>query len=159
MKKILIILLMGFILIQFFRIDTENPPVNEGMDFLTIKNTPESTANLIRNGCYDCHSNETKYPWYTNIQPVAWFLKSHIDEGRKKLNFSTFATYEPKRQAHKLYEAVEMVESGEMPLDSYILGHPEAQFTPDQKAQVLKYFNSVETDIRTENGLSPEEIK
>src|SRR5690606_40665170 len=84
MKKVLVVLLVAFIIIQFFPIDRENPPINKGMDFLTIKNTPESTAALIRNGCYDCHSNETKYPWYTNIQPVAWFLKSHIDEGRKK---------------------------------------------------------------------------
>ncbi|MBW8359536.1 MAG: heme-binding domain-containing protein [Weeksellaceae bacterium] len=159
MKKILVVLLVAFILIQFFRIDRTNPPVNQGMDFLTIKNTPQNTANLIRNGCYDCHSNETKYPWYTNIQPIAWFLKSHIDEGRKKLNFSTFATYEPKRQAHKLYEAVEMVETGEMPLESYILGHPEAKFTTAQRDEIVRYFKSVESDIRTEYDLPPEEAK
>lgn len=159
MKKVLVVLLVAFIIIQFFPIDRENPPINKGMDFLTIKNTPESTAALIRNGCYDCHSNETKYPWYTNIQPVAWFLKSHIDEGRKKLNFSTFATYEPKRQAHKLYETVEMLQSGEMPLDSYVLGHPEAQFTTEQRNELVKYFKLMENDIRLQNNLPPEEIK
>ncbi len=159
MKKVLVVLLMAFIIIQFFPIDRENPPTNEGMDFLTIKNTPESTATLIRNGCYDCHSNETKYPWYTNIQPVAWFLKDHIDEGRKELNFSTFATYEPKRQAHKLFEAAEMVQAGEMPLDSYELGHPEAQFTEAQRSEIIKYFKKVEGDIRLEYSLPAEEVK
>ena len=98
---------MVFIIIQFFPINKSNPITNEGMDFLKIKNTPEPIAKLIRNSCYDCHSNETKYPFYSNIQPVAWLLKNHIDEGRKELNFSTFATYEPKRQAHKLEEAAE----------------------------------------------------
>ncbi|MGZ5209298.1 MAG: heme-binding domain-containing protein [Kaistella sp.] len=156
MKKILVILFVAFVLIQFFPIDKNNPNPSPGMDFLTIKNTPESTASLIRNGCYDCHSNESKYPWYSNVQPIAWFLKSHIDEGRKKLNFSTFATYEPKRQAHKLYEAVEMVEKDEMPLDSYVLGHPEANFTEAQKQELIKYFKAVESETRLVNDLPAE---
>ncbi|MBH1960310.1 MAG: heme-binding domain-containing protein [Flavobacteriia bacterium] len=156
MKKVLVILLVAIVLIQFFPIDKNNPAPTPGMDFLAIKNTPESTANLIRNGCYDCHSNESKYPWYSNVQPIAWFLKDHIDEGRKKLNFSTFATYEPKRQAHKLFEAVEMVENGEMPLDSYVLGHPEADFTDAQKQELIKYFKMVESDIRLLNDLPAE---
>lgn len=146
MKKILIILFVLFIIIQFFRIDQTNPPINKGMDFLTAKRTPEVLATNIRNACYDCHSNETKYPWYTNIQPVAWFMKSHIDEGRKHLNFSTFATYEPKRKAHKLEECVEMIEKGEMPLESYILGHPEAKLTAVEKKEMMDYFKKIQTD-------------
>lgn len=159
MKKILVILLVAFILIQFFPIDKNNPAPTPQMDFLTIKNTPESTATLIRNGCYDCHSNESKYPWYSNFQPVAWFLKDHIDEGRRKLNFSTFATYEPKRQAHKLFEAIEMVEKDEMPLDSYTIIHSEAKYTEAQKQEVLQYFKKIENDIRTTHNLAPEQRK
>lgn len=156
MKKILVALLVLFIILQFFRIDKTNPPVNKGMDFLTIKNTPENIAGKIRASCYDCHSNETKYPWYTNIQPVAWWLKDHIDEGRIKLNFSTFATYEPKRQAHKLHEAVEMVESGEMPMESYLLAHPEAKLTNEERKAVVDYFRKIEADIRMEHNLARE---
>lgn len=156
MKKFLIILFVVFILIQFFPIDKNNPEPTPVMDFIEIKNTPETTANIIRNSCYDCHSNESKYPWYSNVQPLAWFLKSHIDDGRKHLNFSTFATYEPKRQAHKLFEAVEMVENGEMPLDSYILAHPEADLTKTQKQELIKYFKFIEKDIRLLNDLPAE---
>ena len=156
MKKILVILLVAFVLIQFFRIDKTNPPVNQGMDFLTIKKTPENIAGKIRASCYDCHSNETKYPWYSNVQPFAWFLKDHIDEGRKHLNFSTFATYEPKRQAHKLHEAVEMIESGEMPLESYLLGPPEAELTEEERKSMVEYFKKIEADTRTEHSLPPE---
>lgn len=158
MKKISVILLVGFILIQFFPIDKNNPAPTPQMDFLTIKNTPESTANLIRNGCYDCHSNETKYLWYSNVQPIAWFLQDHIEEGRKELNFSTFATYEPKRQAHKLAEAIEQIEKGEMPLDSYIIAHSEAKFSEAQKQEVIQYLKLVESDIRREHQL-PDEVK
>ncbi len=156
MKKILIILAVLFVIIQFFRIDKTNPPVNEGMDFLTIKNTPENVASKIRASCYDCHSNETKYPWYSNVQPVAWFLKSHIDEGRTKLNFSTFATYEPKRQAHKLAEAVEMVETGEMPMESYLLAHPEAKLTQEERQMIIDYFRKIESETRASHNLPTE---
>lgn len=153
MKKILIVLLVAFIMIQFFPIDKNNPPASPQMDFLKIKQTPESTATLIRNGCYNCHSNESTYPWYSNVQPIGWFLKNHIDEGRKHLNFSTFATYEPKKQAHKLEEAAEMVEKGEMPLQSYILGHSDANFNEAQKQELIQYFRFLSNDTKILNNL------
>ena len=144
---------MVFIIIQFFPIDKTNPITNEGMDFLKIKNTPEPIAKLIRNSCYDCHSNETKYPFYSNIQPVAWLLKNHIDEGRKELNFSTFATYDPKRQAHKLEEAAEYVEQKNMPLESYTLGHSDAKLSDEQRKQLVDYFRMVQKQIQQANTL------
>ena len=144
---------MVFIIIQFFPINKSNPITNEGMDFLKIKNTPEPIAKLIRNSCYDCHSNETKYPFYSNIQPVAWLLKNHIDEGRKELNFSTFATYEPKRQAHKLEEAAEYVEQKNMPLESYTLGHSDAKLSDEQRKQLVDYFRMVQKQIQQANTL------
>lgn len=144
---------MVFIIIQFFPIDKTNPITNEGMDFLKIKNTPEPIAKLIRNSCYDCHSNETKYPFYSNLQPVAWLLKNHIDEGRKELNFSTFATYEPKRQAHKLEEATEYVEQKNMPLESYTLGHSDAKLSDEQRKQLVNYFRMVQKQIQQANTL------
>lgn len=153
MKKILIVLLVAFIIIQFFPIDKTNPATNDGMDFLKIKNTPEPIANLIRNSCYNCHSNETEYPFYSNIQPIAWLLKNHIDEGRKELNFSTFATYEPKRQAHKLEEAAEYVEQKKMPLESYTLVHQNAKLTDEQRRQLTDYFRKVQRQIQETNAL------
>ena len=154
MKKLLIIFLVAFIIIQFFPVDKSNPPVNQGMDFLHAKNTPEDIASKIRTSCYDCHSNETKYPWYSNIQPIGWFLKDHIDEGRKHLNFSIFATYEPKRQAHKISESVEMIETEKMPLESYLLGHHEAKMTQNEKKQIVDYLKKIEADTRLEHNIS-----
>lgn len=146
MKKVLIILLAAFIIIQFFPIDKTNPRPTPGMDFLKIKNTPEKVAKIIRTSCYDCHSNETKYPWYTNISPASWYVKNHIDEGRKHLNFSTFAVYEPQRQLHKLEECMEMVEKKEMPLESYYLGHQNAKLTDEQRADLIQYFKQAKED-------------
>lgn len=159
MKKAMIVIIIAFVLIQFFPIDQNNPVATPQMDFLKTKNTPEKTAVLIRNSCYDCHSNDTKYPWYANVQPFSWFLNNHIQEGRKKLNFSTFATYEPKRQAHKLDEAVEMIEKAEMPLDSYIIVHPEAKLTLSDQKEMVDYFKRVAQDIRILNNLPAEAKK
>lgn len=153
MKKILIIIIVSFILIQFFPIDKNNPVATPKMDFLQIKGTPEKTATLIRNSCYDCHSNESKYPWYANIQPFGWFLENHIQEGRKELNFSTFATYEKKRQTKKLDEAVEMLEKNEMPLDSYVIAHAEAKLSAADKKEVMDYFKFVAKDTRIQNEI------
>lgn len=140
MKRILVIILVAFVIIQFFPIDKVNPPVDKGMDFLNIKNTKPELAKMIRTSCYDCHSNETQYPWYSSIAPTSWWLKNHINEGRKELNFSTFATYEPKRQIHKMEECIEMLKNHEMPLESYYLGHQEAKLTDLQRQELIKYF-------------------
>ncbi|ALR31192.1 cytochrome C [Chryseobacterium sp. IHB B 17019] len=140
MKKILTVLLVAFIIIQFFPIDKTNPAPTPGMDFLKIKNTPPEVAKIINSSCYDCHSNETKYPWYSNFAPASWFLKNHINEGRKHLNFSTFAMYDPKIQAQKLQECIEMLEKKEMPLESYFIGHQEAKLTDKQRKILIDYF-------------------
>lgn len=153
MKKILIVLLVAFVMIQFFQIDKVNPATNEGMDFLKIKNTPEPIAKIIRNSCYDCHSNETKYPTYSYIQPAGWLLKNHIDEARLELNFSTFATYDSKRQIHKLEEASEYVEQKKMPLESYTLGHPDAKLSDEQRKKLADYFREIQKQIKENNAL------
>lgn len=153
MKKIVIILFVVFILIQFFQIDKTNPPVNEGVDFLTVKKAPETTTNLIRNSCYDCHSNETKYPWYSYIQPFGWFLKHHIDDGRKQVNFSVFSTYEKNDQAHVMEECAEVLKKGEMPLESYLLIHNDAVLSPEQQKILIEYFKYIQQETKAAENL------
>lgn len=147
MKKIFIALLVVLVVLQFFQIDKTNPVVDESKDFLKTQNTPEEIASIIKTSCYDCHSNESKYPWYSNVQPAGWFLKDHIDEGRRELNFSTFTDYELKRQDHKLEECIEYIEKDEMPLGSYTLVHREAALTEAQKNILIDYFKSVRTKL------------
>ena len=147
MKKIFIALLVVLVVLQFFQIDKTNPAVDESKDFLKTQNTPEEIASIIKTSCYDCHSNESKYPWYSNVQPAGWFLKDHIDEGRRELNVSTFTDYELKRQDHKREESIEYIEKDEMPLGSYTLVHREAALTEAQKNILIDYFKSVRTKL------------
>ncbi|MBO4233397.1 cytochrome C [Riemerella anatipestifer] len=158
MKKVALALFAIGIILQFFQIDKTNPAVNQGMDFTQIKKMPESTAKLLRNACYDCHSNETKYPWYTNIQPVAWLVKEHIDDGRKHLNFSTFATYSPEKQAEKIEESIEEIEKGGMPLESYLLAHPEAKLSDNQKQELVSFLKqSIGNNAQTSHATADED--
>lgn len=127
MKKILkiiaIVFALAFIIIQFIRPDFTNPPINQAETLEAATQIPENVQKILNRSCKDCHSNETKYPWYSNIQPSAWFLSDHIQEGRKELNLSVWKTYEPRRQRRKLGEICEQVQSKEMPLPSYLWIH------------------------------------
>ena len=130
LKKIVLIiaavLVVGFIVIQFFQIDRAVPPVYAAETIEAAVPVPPDILLIISRSCVDCHSNLTVYPWYTRIQPVGWFMKNHIDEGRRELNFSIFNTYNPRRKAKKLEEICEQVTQSEMPLPSYLWIHGNA---------------------------------
>ncbi|CAM3660752.1 heme-binding domain-containing protein [Flavobacterium gelidilacus] len=147
MKKVLIVLLVVLVVIQFFQIDKTNPVTDINQDFLKIHETPTEIAATIKATCYDCHSNQSVYPWYTNVQPVGWFVKNHIEDGKKHLNFSEFGTYTAKKQAHKLEECYELIEKGEMPLSSYTIIHKEAVLTETQQTALVNYFKEMELKI------------
>ncbi len=145
LKKIMLVLLTIIVLIQAIRIDKANPPMNQEKDFINSKHPPAGVANLIKTSCYDCHSNETIYPWYTNLAPVSWWIKDHINEARHHLNFSEWETYSSKKADHKLKECVEMVQEGEMPLYSYTLMHSNSSLSEDQKHALVVWFESLRT--------------
>lgn len=119
-------LVAGFVVIQFFRIDKANPPVNAADTLEASVAVPPDIQLILGRSCNDCHTNQTIYPWYANIQPSGWFLKDHIDDGRRHLNFSVWNTYEPRKKRKKLEEICEQVESAEMPLPSYLWIHRDS---------------------------------
>lgn len=140
MKKILLILLIAFVGIQFIRIDKSTPEVNAADDFIAMTKPSEEVEQILRAACYDCHSYETKYPFYAEIAPISWWLGDHIEDGRKHLNFSIWGTYEAKRADHKLEECIEEVEKGKMPLSSYTITHGDAKLSDDQKELLYDFF-------------------
>lgn len=142
-KKILIALVLVFVVIQFFRIDKENPTVEEGKDFLVMVDASEEVSTILRSACYDCHSYETEYPWYSNIAPVSWWLQHHIEEGREHLNFSIWGDYSAKKADHKLEECAEEVEEDEMPLNSYTWTHSDAKLSKDEKQLLIEFFEGL----------------
>jgi hypothetical protein len=129
-----------FLLIQFFQIDKTNPPADPSKDYLTAEMPPPEMAALIKAACYDCHSNQTKYPWYSYVAPVSWLLRDHIVEGREHLNFSEWTAYPAAKKAEKLEECGEMVSEGEMPMYSYVWLHPEANLSAAQQSQLAAWF-------------------
>lgn len=145
-KKILIGLLAVFIVMQFFRIDKTNPPVVAELDFLEMHAPSNEVKTLMENACYDCHSNKTEYPWYSNVAPVSWFLSHHIEEGREHLNFSEWGNYPEEKRNHKLDECAEEVEEGEMPLASYTWTHGDAKLSAEQKETLETWFKSLMTE-------------
>lgn len=153
MKKVLLVLLAAFIVMQFFRIDKSTPEVKAADDFIAISKPSESVEKILRDACYDCHSFETEYPWYAEIAPVSWWLDDHIKDGRKHLNFSVWGTYEAKKADHKLDECIEEVEEGKMPLDSYTWTHSDAKLTSEQKEELNKFFKRERLQYKLINGV------
>lgn len=144
-KKIILTLLVILAVIQFFRINKNNPPVDQKKDFIFKMHASPGIAHILKTSCYDCHSNETIYPWYTNVAPVSWWLKNHINEGRHHLNFSEWKNYSSKKADHKLKECVDMILEGEMPLYSYTLIHRDAVLNEEQRHALVVWLESLRT--------------
>lgn len=147
-KKILLVLLFAFIIIQFFRPKKNLSAAASPNDIFAHYQTSENTKQLIRSACYDCHSNNTLYPWYAEIQPVAWWLNDHIEEGKSELNFSEFATYSSKKANKKMEEVEELVEEKEMPLKSYALIHENARLTDKQRTDIIDWAKQIRAQIQ-----------
>ena len=139
-KKILYGIFIIIIILQFFRIDKTNPEINLDNDFITITNPPAEISAMLKSTCYDCHSNETRYPWYSNITPISWWVKDHIDEGRDELNLSEWGAFKFKRKDHKLEEMIELIEDGEMPLNEYTWTHADAKLSIEQKNKLIDWL-------------------
>jgi len=147
-RKILIGLLIVLVLVQFIR-PAKNQSKDFSKDITTVYTVPENIQTVLKEACYDCHSNYTTYPWYSKIQPVAWWLQHHVDEGKEHLNFSEFASYKPKKQARKLEETAELVEKGEMPLNSYTWMHAGARLSKDQAIVLANWAKELQQRIES----------
>lgn len=151
MKKVLkiiaIVVFLGFIGIQFIRPAFTNPPLVTGETLAEVTQVPEDVQAILKKSCNDCHSNETVYPWYSYIQPSASFLKDHIDEGRREVNFSVWKTYDAKKQRRKLAEMCEQVESKEMPLPSYLWIHWDAKLTDAERKTLCDWTEAERAKI------------
>lgn len=147
-KRIFQVLLLAFIVIQFIRPEKNKAEGISNNDISKIYAVPENVQVILKTSCYDCHSNNTVYPWYAEIQPVAWWLDDHIKDGKKDLNFSEFAGYAARRQYRKLEEVTEMTEEGKMPLDSYLWIHKNAKLDDGQKQTLANWVNTVRDTMK-----------
>jgi hypothetical protein len=146
-KKIFIVLATGFVIIQFIRPAKNNNTTVLADDMNVIYPIPDSVHHVLERACFDCHSNNTRYPWYFNIQPVAWWMGGHIDDGKKELNFSEFGKRTLPKRAKKLGKLAKEVEEGGMPLDSYTWIHKDAVLTDQEKKMIIDWANNLSAQI------------
>lgn len=140
-------LVVIFIALQFTNPSRTNPPVVQ--DFLAAENPPPPIAVMFRGACYDCHSFETKWPWYSHIAPVSWLIASDVQGGRLHLNFSNWPAADPERAAKRLANASEELGYNEMPPAKYQAIHPEARLTANQRQQLIQWLDQEVKRLKT----------
>ena len=133
LRRLFIILLVILVIIQFIRPKKNISPEKGPNDISTKYPIPDSLRQILSVACYDCHSNNTRYPWYSKIQPVYWWLNSHIQDGKNALNFSEFTSYRIRKQFISFKDISKLVKDDEMPLASYLWIHTDARFSDVQK--------------------------
>jgi len=142
-KKIVIGIMVIFIGIQFFQ-PLQNQSAEISDDHIErIYAVPQNVKGLLQSSCYDCHSNNTRYPWYNRIQPAAWYMAGHIKEGKEELNFSDFGTYTNRKKRNKFRSMSNQVRDEKMPLSSYVLIHQNAKLTQEEKQILMKWFDAM----------------
>ena len=147
LKIIVIALVVAFAAAQFYRPNLVNLPVNAAETLAATTQVPDDTQAILKRSCSDCHSNETVYPWYAKVTPANWLLANHIDEGRRELNFSVWATYDAKKRKRKLAEICEQVETGEMPHNQYLWIHSDAKLSAADVKNLCDWTDAERTRI------------
>ena len=141
-RKIALFILLILIVIQFFQPKKNQSTELLAADITRVSDIPDDVLKILKTSCYDCHSNNTVYPWYNNIQPVAWWLNNHVKEGKERLNFSEFGNYTPEKIEKKKRGIIKDIEEGEMPLTSYTLIHRNAILDEAQKDLVINWVKN-----------------
>ena len=150
-KKILLVILIAFVAIQFIRPARNTSGLVLPTDITKTVNIPATVLNDLKHSCYDCHSNNTRYPWYVNIQPFGWILAGHVKDGKENLNFSEFGAYSERKQANKLKSIKLSIKDGSMPLSSYAVMHPNAKLSIENKNLVNDWATKTRDSIEAKN--------
>jgi len=142
-KKIVITLIFAIGVLQLIRPSKNIGAVDASKSIESKYPMPAIVKSAMQKACYDCHSNNTKYPWYAEIQPVGWYLANHVRDGKRHINFDEFMTYNARRMDHKMKEMIESQEEGWMPIDSYTLIHKNAILTQEEKTAIINYAKGI----------------
>ena len=147
-KKILVVLLIALIIIQFFHPKKNQASATQPNYVGNVFAIPADVQGILKKACNDCHSNNTVYPWYSKIQPVDWWLDHHVKEGKKELNLDDFSQRSLRFQYKKMEEIAEQVKKGEMPLNSYLWIHKDAKLTDDEKNKLINWADAIRDTMK-----------
>ena len=150
-KKILLALLIVLVVIQFIQPARNKSSEIPSTDMAKTLIVPGNIQGILRTACYDCHSNNTSYPWYSRIQPLGWLLAGHIKRGKADLNFSEFGLYSVRVQISKLNEIANSLKDGTMPLSSYTIIHKNAQLSKEGKALLIDWAVRTRDSLKLNN--------
>jgi len=145
MKKVFLGIVVVFILVQMIR-PNKNDSRNDINHISTVIEVPDEVKEILKTSCNDCHSNFTVYPWYNEIAPISWYLDSHVNDGKKHLNFSEWTVYNKNQQNHILKDLEEVLETHEMPLKSYLWIHKESELTNDEYKVLMAWVKSIKNE-------------
>ncbi|HMC84750.1 MAG TPA: heme-binding domain-containing protein, partial [Chitinophagaceae bacterium] len=146
-RKILIGLLVALVLIQFIRPARNNGSMSSANDITHYVKVPDTIMHMLKTSCYDCHSNHTQYPWYVNINPVGFWLRSHINDGKHAINFSDLSAFDKKKLDHRLGDIAETTAKHEMPLSTYTLIHTYAKLSDDQINMIKEWTDAARKEV------------
>ena len=152
-RKILLIIIIILVVIQFIRPARNISTTPSTHDISTEYTVPDSVKNIMAVACNDCHTNNTRYPWYANVQPVGWWLQNHVNEGKRHLNYSEFTSLEKKKQYKKMDETAHEIKEGDMPLNSYLWIHHDAKLTQAEKDLLINWAQQLSDKIVNDNHL------
>ena len=141
------VLIVGLAGIQFIPVSLNQSNNIPKEDIISSYEPPKEIANILKTSCYDCHSNNTIYPWYSKLQPFAWLMEKHIREGKDELNFNEFTSYSIRRQRSKLKSVISQIKKDEMPLDQYTLMHKDAILSEQMKTQLITWVEQLKDSI------------
>ncbi|HET7434861.1 MAG TPA: heme-binding domain-containing protein [Thermoanaerobaculia bacterium] len=144
LKRILLALVIIFALMQFVRPQLTNPPVDPARKLVA----PPQVQTILDRSCRDCHSNETAWPWYSQVAPISWWLADHVKDGRRELNLSEFRSYSARKSNKKLEEICEQVKEAEMPLKSYLPLHPSAKLSDADRQTLCAWTDGLRAAAR-----------
>jgi hypothetical protein len=147
LKRILLIALIILLAIQFIRPAKNIDPGPQPKDISTVYPVPADVDTILVHACKDCHTNNTRYPWYNHLQPVAWFLDNHVRDGKKSFNLNEFATFPVWRQYDKISEVKKQLDKDDMPLSSYTLIHRDAVLTTAQKNTIESWSEGIKKQM------------
>lgn len=147
-KKILFILLIILVIIQFIHPKKNKLEGPQPHSIAMVYSIPADVNTILEKACNDCHSNNTRYPWYSRIQPVDWWLDKHVQDGKKHLNLDEYTNRNLRYQYHKLEEIAEQVKEGEMPLNSYTWMHKDAVLTEAEKTRLINWADEIRENMK-----------
>lgn len=147
-RKILLVLLLVFIIIQFIHPSKNISKGEQPNNIAHAFNVPAEVKTILDKACMDCHSNNTRYTWYFKIQPVDWWLARHINEGKRELNFDEYTNRSLRYQYHKMESTVDQVKEGEMPLKSYLWVHKDAILTEQEKTTLINWAQGIMNEMK-----------